>query len=1107
MEGQPEACTEEIPIVTVRTRRPKTRSRRRGAFLSASLLVAALAGTLSCGGDGTTDPVPPPPPPPPVATSITVSPATVALEVGDTLRLSAEVLDQNGRSMPGAAVTWSSGDESVATVDDAGLVTAVAEGEAAVTASSGPASGSAAVSVSPAPVPPGPVGTMPDQRLEAGEAATVDASGYFRDPDGGDLSYAAASSDSSVATAAVSGSEVTVTGVGPGTATATVTATDPDGLSAEQSFGVVVSGSEEDDFESPASADDWEGANADVAVVDGALAITNRTEGLLGLAKGREMPAVSGWTIQARMGRTTPRSSPGVVSLTRHGRFTAVRLVLRTLEEDEGEGDRGRAADVVGAAAPRNYEFAVFDGGAGEWVLLANLSGDSESVAEGAGEFTEIAFGHEGGAFVAYAGETGEAERLFRVDLADARVDGVPLGEIVSDVTGLWLANQGPAGSTALHDRVRVTGTGSDAPPPDEAEIEDAPDDATRTTTVIPPVSSVTVSPAADTLAAGDTLRLAAEAYDAEGSVVAEATFSWSSSADSVATVDASGLVTARASGAATITATVDGVTGSAEIVVLHPGNSEDRAVLVTLYETTGGPNWKNSENWLTDAPLGTWYGVTTDASGRVVRLDLSGTGVALESRHGLSGPIPPELGTLTSLEELDLAFNELTGPIPSEFGDLERVEIINLFQNTLSGDIPGELASLHRLEVLILSQNELTGSIPPEFGNLTSLVRLYLNNNSLTGAIPPELGSLPRLEMLYLQFNGFTGTIPPELGSLANLKRLILYFAGLSGSIPPELGRLANLEWLYLSVNQLSGPIPPELGGLANLERLHLLGNDLTGPIPPELGNLRKLKQLELWDNALTGPIPPELGGLTELERLNVADNDLGGPIPPELGNVESLLLLDLSSNALTGSIPPQLGGLTKLKWLYLDHNDVTGSIPPELGSLTSLERLYLGGNTLTGSIPPELGSLDSVVELRLGQNDLTGSIPPELGSLVNLDVLLVQSNDLTDPIPASFLALSLTWISFRDNDGLCAPDTEAFEAWIAQIEHVSGSYCSGRPAGDASPDLPDATEITAPPLRGPKMHPIRRYGIDLHDQIDVVSPRPNGADRKGSPTGNNLW
>ena len=32
---------------------------------------------------------------------------------------------------------------------------------------------------------------------------------------------------------------------------------------------------------------------------------------------------------------------------------------------------------------------------------------------------------------------------------------------------------------------------------------------------------------------------------------------------------------------------------------------------------------------------------------------------------NGLTGPIPPELGSLASLESMDLSSNELTGPIP----------------------------------------------------------------------------------------------------------------------------------------------------------------------------------------------------------------------------------------------------------------------------------------------------------------------------------------------------------------------------------------------------------------------------------------------------------
>ena len=48
-----------------------------------------------------------------------------------------------------------------------------------------------------------------------------------------------------------------------------------------------------------------------------------------------------------------------------------------------------------------------------------------------------------------------------------------------------------------------------------------------------------------------------------------------------------------------------------------------DREALVALYNATDGPNWRNNTNWLSDAPMGEWHGVTTDDNGRVAHLSL----------------------------------------------------------------------------------------------------------------------------------------------------------------------------------------------------------------------------------------------------------------------------------------------------------------------------------------------------------------------------------------------------------------------------------------------------------------------------------------------------
>ena len=50
---------------------------------------------------------------------------------------------------------------------------------------------------------------------------------------------------------------------------------------------------------------------------------------------------------------------------------------------------------------------------------------------------------------------------------------------------------------------------------------------------------------------------------------------------------------------------------------------SEDRAVLVGLYRSTGGTSWTRQQNWNTSADLSQWHGVEVNGEGRVVKLFL----------------------------------------------------------------------------------------------------------------------------------------------------------------------------------------------------------------------------------------------------------------------------------------------------------------------------------------------------------------------------------------------------------------------------------------------------------------------------------------------------
>ena len=203
-------------------------------------------------------------------------------------------------------------------------------------------------------------------------------------------------------------------------------------------------------------------------------------------------------------------------------------------------------------------------------------------------------------------------------------------------------------------------------------------------------------------------------------------------------------------------------------------------SALAALYSTTNGPGWTNSENWLSDAPLGQWHGVSTDCNGSVVGLDLN--------QNQLAGPIPTELGSLSNLTKLSLGGNQLTGPIPAELGSLSNLTELSLWRNQLTGYIPRELANLSNLSDMLLGDNRLSGPIPAQLANLSSLVILELNNNRLNGPIPRQLADLSNLAWLSLRGNHLSGPIPRELENLSKLTRLWLSGNQFSGCVPHGL-------------------------------------------------------------------------------------------------------------------------------------------------------------------------------------------------------------------------------------------------------------------------------------------------------------------------------
>lgn len=763
--------------------------------------------------------------------------------------------------------------------------------------------------------PPAAERTIPTQSLKPWDTVTLNAADFFSDPDGQQLAFTTASSDTTVASVSVMDSTLTIYAAGPGTARITVTARDPGGLAANQIVDVTVEPFSDrqililfheatggpnwfgrEGWLSDAPLEDWLGVEVDddgnvieLELYRNNLAgsIPPELAGLssltrLQLASNRlsgpippELAELSNLSFLGffnnRLEGTVPPELGSLANLTQleldRNRLTGP--IPRSFLELDGLR-RFYFAQASGLCAPGSAEFtawisAMKGGGQGPYCNQSDLRVlESLYLASGGEEWTNATGWGEGAAAAQRHGVTTDA--LGRVTALDLTGNGLT-GRLPENLGQLALLVEFRVADNALSGRL----------PPSLSAVPLRWFEYAETELCVPP----------------------------------DAFFK--------------------------------GWLGEIE---WHQGTGidcafpSDRDALVALYDATGGPDWTESGNWLTEAALGEWHGVETDSEGRVTALRLQ--------NNGLDGPLPAELAHLSALRELSIWNNNLSGPIPPELGNLRNLTNLTLWNSGLSGTIPPEFGNLAELRNLVLAGNGLTGSIPAELGNLANLTSLGLDDNALEGPIPPELGTLPALESLTLSQNVLTGSIPPELGSLSSLRELHLGSNDLTGSIPPVLGTLAELRTLILSDNDLTGSLPPELGSLGTLFYLTLAENNLTGPIPPELGALANIRYLILADNGLTGEIPPQLSRLIGVLDLDLRDNDLTGPVTAELGGLPRLVRLSLGHNDLSGPIPAEMGGMSHLREFDVtDNTGLSGALPEQLMEL-KMDVLAAGGTNL---------------------------------------------------------------------------------------------------------------------------------------------------------------
>ena len=528
-----------------------------------------------------------------------------------------------------------------------------------------------------------------------------------------------------------------------------------------------------------------------------------------------------------------------------------------------------------------------------------------------------------------------------------------------------------------------------------------------------PPTATVpariTLEPETVAVVAGDTVRVRARVLNDRAQPISDAVVTWTSNDPTIATVDATGLVSGLKEGNASLTATSGPVSNSAPVAV----HSLDRATLMDVYTGTRGGEWTNNDGWGTDAPVGSWYGVTANEQSRVTAISLS--------ENGLNGQLPEDLGSLAFLTELIVDGNEaLSGPIPASLAAL-GIETLQYggtmlctvrdegFQAWLNA-VPtrdGEFLACNEERSDLMKLYEAMGgenwtessnwgtNAPLEtwFGiavddSTGRVVTIDLNRNNLSGEIPSEIQYFPHLRTLRLDYNQLEGEVRPEIGLLTELRRMDIDGNNFTGSIPPEFGNLVNLEVLWMGGNQMSGPIPPELGSLASLEEIHLYEARFEGTIPEAFGNLGALEVLRITETQIEGGLPESLAGLGRLRAIRLYDNQLSDPLPSWLGQLDSLRSLFVSDNMIEGPLPSELGQIDSLRFLLVQNNNLSGPIPAELGDASELYRIWVQGNA-----------------------------------------------DLSGPLPEGLTQLEELWELMAEDTGLCMPRTPAFRTWTEDV------------------------------------------------------------------------
>jgi uncharacterized protein YjdB len=504
--------------------------------------------------------------------SVTVTPSTASLSAGTTAQLTASVRDTAGNVLTGRVVSWTTSQSSTATVNGSGLVTGVAPGTASIVATCEGKSASATITVTQAPVATVSVAPSTASMVVGG---TTLLSATLRDAQGNLLTGRPVTWTSSQAGVATVNGSGLVTGVAAGTATVTATSEGKSGTATitvstvpvatvtiiPSSAGLTVGSTVQLSAQLRDAAGNlltgrsvtWTSGQTGIATVSTTGLVTGRAPGsatITASAEGKSGTASVTVT-------TAPVATVAIVPSTPTVVMGATVQLTAQLRDSAGNLLTGRTVTWTSSQTG---------------VATVNSSGLVSGVAVGTATITATSEGKSGSASltvtpvpvatVTIVPSTANVTAGATVQLAAQLRDSA--GNSLTGRTVTWTSNRTSVATVNGSGMVSglTTGTATIT-----ATSEGKSGSASITVTAVP-VATVTVAPSTASLVVGATVQLAAQLRDSGGNLLTGRTVTWSSGQTAIATVNASGLVTGRAAGSATITATSEGKSGTAAITV-----------------------------------------------------------------------------------------------------------------------------------------------------------------------------------------------------------------------------------------------------------------------------------------------------------------------------------------------------------------------------------------------------------------------------------------------------------------------------------------------------------------------------------------------------------